>query len=169
MPTSAHIQFYVDGDGAMGDNLNHDGNGTAYNNINDNCDGMTGNEVNDDGNSMKLSSLSMCRHLRRHHNGVVALVVMASLPSSVRRHLAVVDNDGNGMTGNEVKDDGDGTKLSSPLMHRRLHRHPNGIAALVAMVLLLLPMCRRLAQEVLIVVSHRSHIYREIIVVSQVT
>jgi hypothetical protein len=32
---------------------------------------------------------------------------MVSLRLPMRRHLAVVDNDGNGTTGNKVNDDGD--------------------------------------------------------------
>jgi len=111
MPTSAHIQFYVDGDGATGDgatgdDLDHDGDGAAYDNIDDDCDGVTGDEVDNDGNGVKLSLPSMRRHLCRRSDGVVALVVMASLPLLMRRRLAVVDNDGDGATGDEV-DDGD--------------------------------------------------------------
>jgi hypothetical protein len=48
--------------------------------------------------TMVLSTL-MCRHLRRHRDGVVALVAMASLSSPMRRRLAIVDNDGNGVAG----------------------------------------------------------------------
>ena len=46
----------------------------------------------------------MRRCLRRSRDGVVTLVVMASLPSPMRRHLAVVDDDGDGVTGDN--DDG---------------------------------------------------------------
>jgi hypothetical protein len=50
---------------------------------------------------------SMCRHLPHCHDKVVALIVMALLLSPMRRHLAVVDNDGNGVTGNDNDDDFD--------------------------------------------------------------
>jgi hypothetical protein len=46
----------------------------------------------------------MCRHLCRRCDGVVALVVMALLPLPMRRHLAVVDNDGNSAKGNNNND-----------------------------------------------------------------
>jgi hypothetical protein len=45
----------------------------------------------------------MHRRLCRCRNGVVALVTMTSLPLPMRRHLAVVNNDGKGVTSN--KDD----------------------------------------------------------------
>ncbi len=47
MPTSAHIRFYVDGDGATGDDLDHDGDGAAYDDIDDDSDGTAGDEVDD--------------------------------------------------------------------------------------------------------------------------
>jgi hypothetical protein len=50
---------------------------------------------------------SMRRHLPRCCNGVVALIVMASLPSPMRRRLAVVDDDGGGVTGDDNDDDFD--------------------------------------------------------------
>ena len=56
MPTSAHMQLYVNCDCVMGDDLDHDGDGAAYDNINDNCDGATGDKVDNDGNGAKLSS-----------------------------------------------------------------------------------------------------------------
>jgi len=105
----------------------------VYDNIDDDCDGMTGDEVDNDGDGMKLSSPSMCRHLCRHRDGVVALVVMASLPSPMRSCLAVVNDDGNGAMGDKVNIDGDGKKLSSPSMHRRFCCCHDGVAALVAM------------------------------------
>ncbi len=46
---------------------------------------------------VKLVSLpSMRRHLCHHCDDVVALIVMALLLLPMRRHLAVVDNDGKG-------------------------------------------------------------------------
>ena len=77
MPTSAHIQFYVNGNGAMGDDLDHDGDGAAYDDIDDDSDGAAGDEVDDDGKGAKLSLPLMRRRLHRRHNGIVALVVMA--------------------------------------------------------------------------------------------
>ena len=66
-----------------------------------------------------MSSLPMRRHLCCRCNGVVALVAMALLPLPMRRRLAVVDDDGNGATGNSIdnncdsatniNNDGDGT------------------------------------------------------------
>ena len=41
----------------------------------------------------------MRRRLCRRRNGVITLVVMASLPSLMRRRLAVVDDDGDGVMG----------------------------------------------------------------------
>ena len=70
---------------------------------------------------------------------------MASLPSPMRRLLAVVVDGSNGTTGNKVDDIGNGAILSSLSMHRRLRHRCDGIAALVANVLLPLPMCRLLA------------------------
>ena len=39
----------------------------------------------------QASLLTMCRRLCHHHGGIVALVMMALLPSPVHRHLAVVE------------------------------------------------------------------------------
>jgi hypothetical protein len=73
MPTSAHIRFYVDGDGATGDDLDHDGNGAAYDDIDDDSDGAAGDEVDDDGDGAKLSSPSMRRRF--------VVITMVLLPS----------------------------------------------------------------------------------------
>jgi hypothetical protein len=54
-----------------------------------------------------VSLLPMRRHLGRRHNGIVALAVMASLPLPMRRRLAIVDNDGDGATGNSINDNCD--------------------------------------------------------------
>ena len=100
-----------DGDGTTGDDLDdndngdHYGNGTAYGDINGNCNGAMDGEVNNDGNGAKLSLPSMRRRLCRHRDSVAALVVMTSLPSPIPRHLAVVDDDGDGVTGNDNYDD----------------------------------------------------------------
>ena len=51
---------------------------------------------------MMVSLLPMCRRLCNRHNGIVALAVMASLPLPMRRRLAIVDNDGNGATGDSI-------------------------------------------------------------------
>ena len=68
----------------------------------------TSTEVDNDGDCAKLSSLLMHRHLRRCRDSVVALVMMALLRSPpMRRRLAVVDNDGDGMTGDSDYDDFD--------------------------------------------------------------
>jgi hypothetical protein len=67
----------------------------------------TGDEVDDYCDGTKLSSPSMRRRLCHRRDGGVDLVVMASLPSPMRRHLSVVDYDGNGLMGNTVNDDGD--------------------------------------------------------------
>jgi hypothetical protein len=91
-----------DGDGTTGDDLDDDGD-----DIDDDCDGTTGDEVDDDGDLAKLSSPSMRRGLCRCHDSVAALVVMASLPSPMRRCLAVVDDDGDGVTGDDDYDDFD--------------------------------------------------------------
>ncbi len=60
-----------------------------------------------------VSSASMRRCLCRRPNGVVSLVAMASLPLPMLRRLSVVNNDGNGATGNNDNDnnnvDNDGT------------------------------------------------------------
>ena len=47
---------------------------------------------------------SMRRHLCRRRDGIVTLVVMASLPSPMRRRLAVVNDDGDGVTGDNDDD-----------------------------------------------------------------
>ena len=96
-----------DGNGVTGDDVDQDGNGTAYDNIDDDCNAVTGNEVDNEVDGAKLPSSSMCRHLRRRHDSVVALVMMASLPSQMRRRLAIVNNDGNGMMGDNDYDDFD--------------------------------------------------------------
>jgi len=49
---------------------------------------------------MPESSVLNARRLGRRRDGVIALVVMASLPSPMRKRLAVVNNDGNGAKGN---------------------------------------------------------------------
>jgi hypothetical protein len=68
----------------------------------------TSTEVDNDGDCAKLSSLSMHRRLRRCRDSVVALVMMASLRSPpMRRRLAIVDDDGEGMTGDSNYDDFD--------------------------------------------------------------
>ena len=85
--------------------VNHDGNGAAYDDIDDDCDGAMGNEVNNNGNGVKLSSQSMHRRLSHCCNSVFALIMMALLPSPMRWHLAVVDYDGDGMTGDDNYDD----------------------------------------------------------------
>jgi hypothetical protein len=54
-----------------------------------------------------MSLLPMCGRLRRRRNGVVALVTMALLPLQMRRRLAIVDDDGDGMTGDSIDDNCD--------------------------------------------------------------
>ncbi len=56
-----------------------------------------------------VSSLPMRRHLHRRRDSVVALVAMASLPlpMPMHRRLAVVNDDGNGATGNSIDDNCD--------------------------------------------------------------
>ena len=54
-----------------------------------------------------VSLLLMRRHLHCRCDGVVALVAMASLPLPKRRRLAVVNNDGDGATGNIINDNCD--------------------------------------------------------------
>ena len=44
-----------------------------------------------------VSLLPMRRCLCRHRDGVVALVAMALLPLPMCRHLAIVDDDGDGV------------------------------------------------------------------------
>jgi len=51
-----------------------------------------------------VSSLPMRRRLHHCCNGVVALVAMALLPLPMHRRLAVVDNDGDGVTGDRIDD-----------------------------------------------------------------
>jgi hypothetical protein len=53
---------------------------------------------------MPESSVLNARRLCCRRDGVVALVVMALLPSPMRRHLAVVNDDGNGAKGNDDED-----------------------------------------------------------------
>jgi hypothetical protein len=64
MPTSAHIQFYIDGDGPTGNDLDHDGDGAAYDDIDDDSDGAAGNEV--DNMSTKSTTMVMARNCCRH-------------------------------------------------------------------------------------------------------
>ena len=52
----------------------------------------------------------MHRRLCHCCDGIVALVAMASLPLPMRRHLAVVENDGNSATGNDDDNNRDGAK-----------------------------------------------------------
>ena len=90
----------------------------------------------------------MHRHFCRCHDGIVAIAVMALFPSPMRRHLAVVNDDGDGATGDKVDDDVnedvDSAILLLPSMCRRLcHRH-NGVDAVFAMALLPSPMRRHL-------------------------
>jgi len=54
-----------------------------------------------------VSSLPMRRRLCRRRNGVVALVATASLPLPMRGRLAVVNNDGDGATGDSIDDNCD--------------------------------------------------------------
>ena len=91
-----------DGDGMTGNDLDDDGYG-----IDDNCNGAMGDEVNDNGNLAKLSSPLMRRSLHRCRDSVAALIVMASLLSLMRMRLAVVDDDGDGVMGNNNYDDFD--------------------------------------------------------------
>ncbi len=75
MPTSAHI-----GDGATGDDLDHDGDGAAYDDIDDNSDGAAGDEVDD--MATKLTMMATARNCRCHRcAGVFAVVAMVLLPS----------------------------------------------------------------------------------------
>ena len=64
MPTSAHIRFYVDGDGATGNDLDHDGNGAVYDDIDEDSDGAAGNEV--DNMSTKSTTMVTARNCCRH-------------------------------------------------------------------------------------------------------
>jgi hypothetical protein len=89
-----------DGNGTTGDDLDDDGD-----DIDDDCDGATGDEVHYDGDLAKLSSPSMRRRLHRRRDSVSALVVVALLPSPMRRRLDVVDDDGDGVTGDDDYDD----------------------------------------------------------------
>ena len=54
-----------------------------------------------------VSLLPMRRRLGRRHDGIVALVAMASLLLPMCRRLAIVDNDGDGATGNSINDNCD--------------------------------------------------------------
>ena len=54
-----------------------------------------------------VSLLPMRRRLCRRCDGVVALITMASLPLSMRRRLADVDDDGDGATGDSIDDNCD--------------------------------------------------------------
>ena len=97
-----------DGDGTTGDDLEDDGD-----NIDDNCDGATGDKVDDDGDLAKLSSPLMRRRLRHRRDSVADLVVMASLSSPMRRRLVVVDDDVDGVTGdNDYNDFDDATDFA---------------------------------------------------------
>jgi len=58
-----------------------------------------------------VSSLPMRRRLRRRRDGVVALVAMALLPLPMRRRLAVVDDDGDGATGDSIDDNCDSATI----------------------------------------------------------
>jgi len=89
----------TDGDGAAYDDIDDDSDGAASDKVDDD-----GDEVDDDGDGAKLLSPSMRRHLCCRRDGVVTLVMMASLPSPMRRRLAVVDDYGDGVTGDN--DDG---------------------------------------------------------------
>jgi hypothetical protein len=81
----------------------------------------------------------MRRRLRRRRDSVAALVVMASLSLTMRRRLAVVDNDGDGVTGDNNYDDFDNaTDFAVVAM-------ADGVVALIAMASLPLPMRRHLA------------------------
>ena len=54
-----------------------------------------------------VSSLPMRRRLHRCRNGVVVLIAMALLPLPMHRRLAVVDDDGDGTTGDRIDDNCD--------------------------------------------------------------
>ena len=78
----------------MDDNVSDDGDGTTSDDLD------TSTKIENDGDGAKLLSPSMHRHLCHRCDSVVALVVMALLPSPLmRRRLALVDDDGDGMTG----------------------------------------------------------------------
>ncbi len=80
MPTSAHIRFYIDGDGATGDDLDHDGDGAEYNDIDDDSDGAAGNEVDD--MATKLTTMATAQNCRRHRcAGDFSFAAMVLLPS----------------------------------------------------------------------------------------
>ena len=49
--------------------------------------------------------MSSLRRLRRRRDGAVSLVAMASLPSPMLRRLSVVDDDGDGATGDHDDDE----------------------------------------------------------------
>ena len=80
MPTSAHIRFYIDGDGATGDDLDHDGDGAEYNDIDDDSDGAAGNEVDD--MATKLTTMATAQNCHRHRcAGDFSFAAMVLLPS----------------------------------------------------------------------------------------
>ncbi len=64
MPTSAHIRFCINGDGATGDDLDHDGDGAAYDDIDDDSDGAAGDEVDD--MATKSTTMATARNCCRH-------------------------------------------------------------------------------------------------------
>jgi hypothetical protein len=49
-----------------------------------------------------MSLLPMRRRLRRRRDGIVALVTMALVPLPMCRRLAIVDNNGDGATGDSI-------------------------------------------------------------------
>jgi hypothetical protein len=57
-----------------------------------------------------VSLLPMRRRLHLRRNGIVALVAMASLSLPMLRCLAVVNDDGNGATGDSIDDNCDSAK-----------------------------------------------------------
>ena len=61
----------------------------------------------------------MRRRLHRRHNGIVALVAMALLPLPMRRRLAVVNDDGEGATGDSIDDNCDSARMSTMLATAR--------------------------------------------------
>ena len=118
--TAQRATTLTDGDGAAYDDIDDDSDGAAGDKVDDD-----GDEVDDDGDGAKLSSPSMRRHLCCRRDGVVTLVVMASLPSPMRMRLAVVDDDGDGVTGNNTGNNDDG--------RGGLRRRRDGVVALVTM------------------------------------
>ena len=89
------------GDGTMGDNFDDDGNGTMGDDVDHGGDGAASEDIDDDCDGAKVFLPSVRRHLRRRHNSVVALFVMALLPSPICRRLAIVKDDGDGVTGDD--------------------------------------------------------------------